>query len=109
MRSPESLNRLLNFFTIKKMLQILFIPLAIFYLLMASCLFSKWLEMMQQDINIKPQMPYSRLLLVIVTILWPIVVPLAYLELLSKLKSTKESLWVTIDQIKDYYPHETKL
>lgn len=48
--------------------------------------------MFQQDHGTRLQQRLSIALLVIATILWPIVVPFAYLELLSKSKKTKKLL-----------------
>ncbi len=66
------------------MLQILLISLTIFYLVIAFCVYTQWLKIMQRDVCIKSQILVYKLFLMIATILWPIVVPLAYLELISK-------------------------
>jgi hypothetical protein len=56
----------------------------IFYLIMASCFFNQWLVFFLADEEMdSEQRFYSTIVLVIATILWPIVVPLAYLELLK--------------------------
>jgi hypothetical protein len=72
------------------MLQIIIIVTATFYTAIAVCLFTQWAEIMQRDIRQRFQLLLLRIFLVIVAILWPIVVPIAYLELLIKLKKDKE-------------------
>ena len=63
------------------------ICLGIVYLLMFTCFLTRWLAFFRQDTSLSSQeKPIHLMILVIVTILWPIVVPLAYLELLSKKK-----------------------
>jgi hypothetical protein len=49
------------------------------YLLMGTFLFITWLSFFKQDTSF-----LSILTLVVATLLWPLVVPLAYLELISK-------------------------
>lgn len=54
------------------------------YLLMASCFFNKWLKLFNQDSTMSSEdRLLSKWILVIATILWPIVVPIAYIELLK--------------------------
>lgn len=56
----------------------------IFYLIMAFCFFNQWLVFFLADEEMdSEQRFYSTIVLVIATIFWPIVVPLAYLELLK--------------------------
>ena len=55
-----------------------------YYLLMASCFLNKWLKLFKQDASMTSEdRLLSRWILVIATISWPIVVPVAYLELLK--------------------------
>ena len=79
------------------MLQMLLIFLAFFYLVIAFCVYTQWLEIMQRDVCIKSHILLYKLFLMIATILWPIVVPLAYLELILKLKSKRESIGAITD------------
>ncbi len=76
----------------KIMLQVFLIGLAIFYLTIASCLYTQWIKIMEREVCTKVQILFYKLFLIVATILWPIVVPLAYLELLSKQNSKKESI-----------------
>ena len=55
------------------------------YLLMASCFFYSWLKLFKKDTTLSSnERLLSRIVLVIATILWPVVVPIAYLELLKQ-------------------------
>ncbi len=83
------------------MLQILLISLEIFYLVIAFCVYVQWVEIMQRYVRIKSQLLLNKGFLIIATILWPIVVPLAYLELILKQKSETEG----IEAITDTEPH----
>ncbi len=76
----------------KIMLQVFLIGLAIFYLTIASCLYTQWIKIMEREVCTKVQILFYKLFLIVATILWPIVVPLAYLELLSKQNSKRESI-----------------
>jgi hypothetical protein len=54
------------------------------YLAFAWCLFSQWLFFFMSDTEMsREQRSLSGILLVVSTILWPIIVPFAYLELLK--------------------------
>jgi hypothetical protein len=74
------------------MMQILFIYLGIiFYLVMAYCFFTEWLDFFLEDDEMTLEQRYFfGVILVIASILWPIVVPLAYLELLKFHKKHKQ-------------------
>lgn len=63
----------------------------IVYLLMAYCFFMEWLGFFLRDEEMNyEQRFFSGFILIVATILWPIVVPFAYLELLkSRKKSNK--------------------
>jgi len=76
------------------MAQILFVHLAIIvYLVMAYCFFNEWLEFFLADEDMdSDQRLFSVVILVIATILWPIVVPFAYLELLKFRKKHKDMI-----------------
>ncbi len=90
------------------LLQILLISTAIFYVVVGSCLFTQWLEIVQRDARLNSHALLSRIFLVIVTILWPIVVPFAYLELLPKSKTNKENIRTIAEQIHDSFAVESE-
>lgn len=73
------------------MVQILLTHLAIvFYLVLAYCFFNQWLDFILNDEEMASQQRFlSSWFLVIATVLWPIVVPFAYLELLKFHKKHK--------------------
>lgn len=79
-------------------MELLFSCIAIFYLLMALRFFSVWLKFIQRDPSLSSRPRQLYLCLVVLTILWPLIVPFAYLELLSK--SEKENI-VAITQVPD--------
>ncbi|QLE58856.1 hypothetical protein FD725_27150 [Nostoc sp. TCL26-01] len=59
-------------------------PIIIFYIVMAYLLCKKWIFFFLHDEEMSPSdRSISRIILAIATLLWPIVVPFAYLELLS--------------------------
>jgi tellurite resistance protein TehA-like permease len=62
----------------------------IFYLVMAYCFFTEWLHFFLQDeeMNLEQRL-FSSVILVTASILWIIVVPFAYLELLKFHKKHK--------------------
>lgn len=61
-----------------------------FYLIMAVSFFKSWLLFFQQDTELSPKRTFfSWVVLTVVTLLWPVVVPFAYLELLRKLQKSK--------------------
>lgn len=56
----------------------------IVYLAFAWCLFSQWLFFLMRDGEMSQEQRYlSGIILVFITIFWPIIVPFAYLELLK--------------------------
>lgn len=62
----------------------------VFYLVMACCFFIQWLGFFIDDKEMNPaQRHFSIVILVIGTILWPLIVPFAYLELLKFHKKHK--------------------
>ncbi|MEQ8754475.1 MAG: hypothetical protein RID09_13300 [Coleofasciculus sp. G1-WW12-02] len=66
------------------MWETVFIGLVAFYLVMLPILFSRWLDFMQHDDSLSSKDKFfSWVILVIATIMWPIVVPISYLELLD--------------------------
>ena len=61
------------------------VALVVVYLLMASCFFYSWLKLFKKDTSLSSnERLLSRIVLLIATILWPVVVPIAYLELLKQ-------------------------
>nr|WP_276749671.1 hypothetical protein [Chlorogloeopsis fritschii] len=72
---------------------ILFYIAILIYLIMSYCFFTSWLELFLQDKEMNPvERSFSIVILVVATILWPIIVPFAYLELLRFHKKHKESI-----------------
>lgn len=66
-------------------MKILIFPLGGFYLLMAAWVLTIWLKFFKQDTSLSSEdRLLSMVILVIATILWPVVVPIAYLELLQE-------------------------
>ncbi len=54
------------------------------YLLMIVCFFRKWLFFLQSDEHSKLEQPiFNGFFLILASILWPLIVPFAYLELLN--------------------------
>lgn len=63
----------------------------LFYLLMAYCFLNEWLDFFLADKDITPeQRSISYVILVIATTFWPVIVPIAYLELLKFNKKHRE-------------------
>lgn len=65
------------------MQKITLIFIAFFYILISVLLFNEWVKILNRDTMSGHKQPYY-LMLVVLTILWPVVVPISYLELLSK-------------------------
>lgn len=66
-------------------MNLLIIIFVFFYLLMAQRLFTIWHKFFQRDTNMSASEKHlSWVVLIIGTVLWPIVVPNAYLALLAK-------------------------
>lgn len=65
---------------------------SLFYLLMAIRLFNVWFKIFKKDYSMSPEDRQGyMMILVIITILWPVVVPFAYLELLNAKETVKTS------------------
>lgn len=95
--------------TRKKMfLQVLLISYAIFYIVIGSRLFTHWLDIMQRDASIGSNIVPSIIFLLIVTTLWPIVVPFAYIELLVKSQCNRETIKIVAEQIQDSFYAESE-
>ena len=70
----------------------------IFYLIMACCFFMQWLGFFIDDKEMTSTQRYlSVLILILATILWPLIVPLAYLELLKFHKKHKQVIDLLIN------------
>nr|WP_276751862.1 hypothetical protein [Chlorogloeopsis fritschii] len=76
------------------MLQTIIYYLAIiFYLGMTYCFFTVWLDFFMEDEEMNSvQRSFSGLILVIGSVLWPLIVPFAYLELLNFNKQHKKTI-----------------
>lgn len=89
------------------MVYLLLALLALFYVGMALRFFSVWLAVFRQDTSVSPQEPGSLMIIVLITIFWPVVVPFAYLELLTA-KKTAESFCLTREQLLTIEEESTK-
>ena len=66
-------------------MKLLQITLVVAYLFMAPFYFISWLKLFNKDTSITSnERLVSMVILVMSTILWPLIVPIAYLELLNK-------------------------
>ncbi|MEO1430417.1 MAG: hypothetical protein AAFV71_15395 [Cyanobacteria bacterium J06633_8] len=70
----------------------------IFYLVMACCFFMQWLGFFMDDKEMNPvQRSFSSIILILASIFWPFIVPLAYLELLKFHKKHKQVIDLLIN------------
>jgi hypothetical protein len=70
----------------------------IFYLLIGVMVFREWLHFFFEDQEMSSKERwFSRIILVIATLMWPVVVPFAYLELLKFHKKHKEIIELLIE------------
>ncbi|MDX2098520.1 MAG: hypothetical protein SFW36_12150 [Leptolyngbyaceae cyanobacterium bins.59] len=68
---------------------LLLIPFAI-YVLLAPRFFAQWQWLFQQDTNLSAEdQQTSKIMVILATLCWPIVVPFAYLELLNKVRQNR--------------------
>jgi hypothetical protein len=68
-------------------MQLLFYGLIALYVIVMPILFLNWYGFYQQEEDLtSAERQASRIVMVIATVLWPIVLPLSYLELMGKLK-----------------------
>lgn len=68
-------------------MQFLIGSLLMVYGLVAPVLFFKWVELMVRDRHQSPrERVWSRVVVLIATFFWPIVLPLTYLELLERVR-----------------------
>ena len=73
----------------------------VFYLLMALRFFFVWSKFLQRDASLSSRQEQLYLRLVIITILWPIIVPFAYIELLSKVESNNNEVIKVTDELEE--------
>ncbi|MEQ9620950.1 hypothetical protein [Coleofasciculus chthonoplastes] len=67
------------------MWDIIFSGLILFYLVMLPLFFTRWLGFLQREENLSPKAQFHSLMfLLLAAILWPLVVPISYLELLER-------------------------
>ncbi|MBF2065054.1 MAG: hypothetical protein IGS39_11625 [Calothrix sp. C42_A2020_038] len=70
----------------------------VLYVLLGGLFFTRWLDFFLEDQEMSVQMRWlSMLILLIATILWPITVPFAYLELLNFHKKNKQLINLLIN------------
>lgn len=63
---------------------LLFCTGLIIYLTFARCLFNQWLFFIMSDTEMsREQRSFSGIVLILITVFWPLIVPFAYLELLK--------------------------
>lgn len=80
------------------MREIILVAFGLVYLLMSACFFTLWLEFLKRDSHLSLQEKrFSWVVLVIATVFWLAVVPIAYLELLL----AKRNNWILFEQPDD--------
>lgn len=68
-------------------MQVLIYGLLAFYAVMMPMLFTNWYGLYSQEAGMSlNQRQTSRIVIMVATLLWPIVLPMSYLELLKKVK-----------------------
>jgi hypothetical protein len=73
-------------------MQVLIYGIIALYIVMLPVLFFNWYGLYQNDSDMtESERQISRIVLVIATAIWPIVLPLSYLELLGKVKRYKRT------------------
>jgi hypothetical protein len=66
-------------------MKLVILILVFFYTVIAQRLFTLWLKFFQRDSNMSPgEKQLSWVVLIVGTVLWPIVIPNAYLAILEK-------------------------
>jgi len=65
--------------------KLLLITLIVFYIIIAAHFFTTWLKFLEQELRTysSEDRYLSWVTLIVATILWPVVVPISYLELLK--------------------------
>jgi hypothetical protein len=68
-------------------MQVLIYGLLAFYAVVMPMLFTNWYRLYRQSAGMSlNQRQISRIVIMVATLLWPIVLPMSYLELLKKVK-----------------------
>jgi uncharacterized membrane protein len=68
-------------------MQVLIYGLLAFYAIVMPMLFTNWYRLYSQEAGMSlKQRQTSRIVIMVATLLWPIVLPMSYLELLKKVK-----------------------
>jgi hypothetical protein len=68
------------------------------YVVMTICFFKEWLFFLQEDEESNLKQPVLQMvILVMASILWPVIVPFAYLELLNFHKKHREAIDMLIE------------
>lgn len=89
------------------MTKIILVFLVVFYLLMSTCFFTIWLEFLKRDTSTSLSLKKKCLAWVtlsVATILWPVVVPIAYLELLLAKRNNRILVDLQNDSESDFNP-----
>lgn len=70
------------------------LSVVVFYLIMAQSFFKTWLKFLHRDTDMSPEeKQLSWVILLVSTVLWPLIVPIAYLSLLEqKFKNQAETI-----------------
>ncbi len=67
------------------MLKYILVTAIVYYLFIARYFFTTWLAILHQDTQLNSEEKFLAIaILLLLTVLWPVVIPVAYLELLSK-------------------------
>ncbi len=81
-------------------MQVLTFGVVALYIVVMPILFLNWYGLYQQDQDMtESERQISRIVMVIATVLWPIVLPMSYLELLSKVKRYERVVAVAPNRI----------
>jgi hypothetical protein len=83
--------------------------ITVFYFSLAYCLSVEWFKLYRADTSLtKRERQRSYILVVVITVLWPLVIPFSYLELLKKkvnklkLKSNLIEIEIAANDIKKF-------
>jgi uncharacterized membrane protein len=86
-------------------MQVLIYGLLAFYAIVMPMLFTNWYGLYSQEAGMSlNQRQTSRIVIMVATLLWPIVLPMSYLELLKKVKRyERQSLLATPNFVSEIY------
>ncbi len=97
-------------------MRLLLLAFGAFYLMMAPLLFISWLGFFREEPCLsRGERRLSVIVIAIATLLWPFVVPIAYLEVLNKFKQSArfgglaEQISLNPDQFPDIWPSDKDL